>query len=146
MLELRQAVVSRISNDATIQSIMGGSASDRRIYYWYPEGDIVYTERTVECAIIYRMSLTGYPYRWSYPSEFSGHQLFFRIVSINQLKLGQVVEKLIDLFDQGSLQTTNWSVRHLQLLSSVDGMNEGEATKPIHTHNQSYQLSVVLRR
>lgn len=146
MLEIEKEIVARVSGDSSIQTLMGGSESDRRIYAWFPTGDVVYTEGTIECAIIYRMSFTGYPWQWSYPSQSSDEQLFFRILSINQLKLGQVSEKLIDLFDKGSLQTTNWSVKNIMLLSSNEGMNEGEATKPIHTRNMSYRFGVVLKR
>lgn len=146
MLEIDRAIVQRISNDSTIQTIMGGTAADRRIYAWFPVGDVVFTEGTVECSIVYRVSVNGYPWRWSYPNQFSEMQLFFRIASINQLKLGQVSERLIDLFDKGSLQSTNWSVRWIELLSDVEGFNEGEATKPIHIRNQSYRLGTVLRR
>lgn len=146
MLEIEKAIVDRISNDAAIQTIMGGTVADRRIYAWFPIGDVVFTEGAAECSIVYRTALTGYPWRWSYPSQASQMQLFFRIASISQLKLGQVSERLIDLFDKGSLQSTNWSVRWVEIVSSVEGFNEGEATKPIHIRNQSYELSTVLRR
>jgi hypothetical protein len=146
MLEIEEAIVARVSNDAQIQTIMGGTAADRRIYAWFPIGDIVFVEGTVECSIIYRTAVVGYPWRWSYPNQGSDEQLFFRIAAINQLKLGQVSERLIDLFDKGSLQTTNWSVRWIEIVSSVEGLNEGEATKPIHIRNQSYRFGTVLRR
>jgi hypothetical protein len=146
MLEIEKAIVERVSNDSAIQTIMGGTAADRRIYAWFPIGDVVFTERTIECAIIYRTSSTGYPWRWSYPNQNSEMQLFFRIASINQLKLGQVSERLVDLFDKGSLQSTNWSVRWIEVVSIVEGLNEGEATKPIHIRNQSYRLGTVLKR
>jgi hypothetical protein len=146
MLEIEKAIVDIVKNDSAIQVLMGGSSTDKRIYAWAPIGDTVFTEGTIEVAIIYRTTLIGRPFEWSYPSQKSDEQLFFRILSINQLKLGQVSERLIDLFDMGSLQTTNWSVKPIEILSVFDGMNEGEATKPIHVKNQSYRLSNVLRR
>jgi hypothetical protein len=146
MLEIDKAIVDRVKNDATIQTIMGGTATDRRIYAWYPTGDIIYTEGRVEVAIIYRVAVEGYAWRWSYPSQFADMQLFMRVLSISQLKLGQTAERLIDLFDKGSLQTTNWSVRWIQIVSMVEGMNEGEGTKPIHTRNVSFMLQTILRR
>jgi hypothetical protein len=146
MLEINKAIVARVAGDSTIQTLMGGTTSDTRIYKWYPTGDVAFTVGAAECAVIYRTSVTGYPFRWSYPKQFSDMQLFFRVLSISQLKLGQVAERLIDLFDQGSLQTDNWSVRSIELVSMVEGMNEGEATKPIHTRNVSFTLGVILRR
>jgi hypothetical protein len=144
--ELDKAVVDRCKNSAAFRTQTGASASDPRIYAWFPEGDVVYTEGQQEIAVIYRFSVTGRPGRWSWPWQLSEMQLFLRVLSINQLKLGQITETLIGLFDLTIMETTNYSVKDIILLSVNDGLNEGAPTHPIHVRNLSFRFSQVFHR
>lgn len=146
MLEIDEAVIDRIENDATMISLMSIDASDNRIYAWYPAIDIVYTKDEQEVAIIFRNSLGGRPFNWSYPSQIPNITYFFRILSINQLKLRQCSERLIELFDMTSIETEHWGVKWIELSGAADGMNEGGPTHPIVSKNVTFAFSVVVKK
>jgi len=146
MLELDTLVVNQIETDSTMISLMGIAAGDTRVYAWYPATDIEYVVGQKEVCIVYRNSLGGRPFNWSYPSQMPDMLYFFRVLSISQLKLRQVSERLIELFDQQSLISTNWAVKWIELVGYADGMNEGSPTKPIMSKNVSFTFSVTVRR
>lgn len=146
MLEIDAQVVSRIAVDATMISLMGITASDNRIYAWYPATDIAYVLGVNELAIIYRDSMGGRPFNWSYPSQIPNITYFFRILSISQLKLRQCAERLIELFDKTSIETTSWGVKWIELSGSADGMNEGGPTHPIVSKNVTFAFNVVVKK
>jgi hypothetical protein len=146
MLELDKLVVNRIITDSSMISYLGTTANDNRVYAWYPATDIVYTTGIAEAAIIYRNSiLRERPYNWSYPSQIPNIQYFFRILSISQLKLGQISERLIDLFDLTSLESDNWTVKWIELSSAINGMNEGSPTHPIISKNVTFSFNIVVK-
>ncbi len=147
-LELDKAIVDLFKNNASWISVSGATATDPRIYAWFPAGDLIFTPGVKDVAVIYRTSITGRPGRWSYPLQISDMQLFFRLLSINQLKLGTATEILIgeNFLDQQSIDTVNVSVKHIALLSGNDGLNEGAPTQPIHVRNFSFRFSNVFIR
>ena len=146
MLEIDALIVNKIITDATMISLMGITVQDNRVYAWYPATDISYVVDTTEVAIIYRDSMGGRPFEWSYPSQMPDIQYFFRILSISQLKLRQSAERLIELFDKSSLESTNWSVKWIELSSITDGMFEGSPTHPIMSKNVTFAFNVVVNR
>lgn len=146
MLELDTLVVNAIESDATMISLMGITASDTRVYAWYPSKDIEYVVGQKEVCIIYRSSMGGRPFNWSYPSQMPDLLYFFRVLSISQLKLRQTSERLITLFDQQSLSSTSWAVKWISLVGYADGMMEGSPTKPIMSKNVSFDFGVTVKR
>jgi hypothetical protein len=146
MLELDALTVNRIINDATMISLMSITASDERVYAWYPAVDIIYTIGGAEVAIIYRNSMGGRPFEWSYPQQIPDIVYFFRILSISQLKLRQCTERLIELFDKTSMESTNWSAKWIELKSAADGMMEGSPTHPIVSKNVTFAFNTVVNR
>ena len=147
-LSLNKAIVDLFKNNSDWATYSGLTSTDPRIYSWFPTGDVVYTPGVKDLACIYRISITGRPGRWSYPLQIPDMQLFFRLLSIDQLKLGQFTEILIgdDFLDQKSITTDNVSVKHIALLSANDGLNEGAPTQPIHVKNFSFRFSNVFIR
>lgn len=147
-LELDKEIVDLFKGSADWISVSGADADDPRIYAWFPAGDTVFVPGVKDVAVIYRTSITGRPGRWSYPYQIPDMQLFFRLLSIDQLKLGQATEILIgeNFLDQQSIETTNVSVKRITLLSANDGLNEGAPTQPIHVRNFSFRFSNVFIR
>jgi hypothetical protein len=145
MLEIDKLVVEKIKQDSTMIQLMGITASDSRVYAWYPATDIVYTVGVSEVAIIYRNSMGGRPFNWSYPSQVPNMTYFFRILSIGQLKLRQCAERLIELFDKTSIESSNWSVKWIELGGVADGMNEGGPTLPIVSKNVTFAFSIIVK-
>lgn len=146
MLELDSLVVSRIATDTTMKTLLGVTTSDNRIYAWYPTTDITYTIGGVDSSIIYRNSMEGRPFRWSYPYQMPNIQYYFRVMSLSQLKLRQITERLIVLFDMTSLQSTNWGAKWITLSGSWDGMVEGNPTHLILSKNVTFDFSIVVKR
>jgi hypothetical protein len=147
-LSLEKAIVDLFKANSSWLSVSGGTIADPRIYAWSPAGDIVFTPGSIDVAVIYRTSVTGRPGRWSYPFQIPDMQLFFRLISIDQFKLGTATEILIgqNFLDQESIETNDVSVKTINLLSVNDGLNEGAPTQPIHTRNFSFRLSNVFIR
>lgn len=146
MLELDALTVDRITTDATMISLMGITASDDRVYAWYPATDIVYTLGSTEVAIIYRNSMAARPFRWSFPTQIPNITYFFRILSISQLKLRQCAERLIELFDKSSMESDNWHVKWIEITGVADGMNEGSPTMPIVSKNVTFAFNIVVKK
>lgn len=146
MLGLDAEVISVLDNDVTMSGYLNGNSSDNRIYSWYPITDITYIEGSQEAVIIFRNSLGSRPFEWSYPSQMPHITYFFRILSINQELLSQCAERLIELFDQKSMEVTDWDVKYIELISASNGMTEGSVTKPILSKNVSFLFKEVFRK
>lgn len=147
MLEIEKAVYDFVINDSTFISLTGATSSDPRMYAWYPSGDVVFTEGSQEAALVYRHSINARGF-WSYPNQLPDFNFFFRVLSIDQTKIGQVAERLIEIFDEtyDKIVTTNFLVKKISLTGSFEGQNEGAPTKPVFTRNQTFRFSNVFRR
>lgn len=146
MLELDEYCVTKIRTDASMVSLMGITATDYRVYSWYPAGDVYYTVGVSEAAIIYRNSCGSRPYKWSYPKQFPNITYYFRVMSIDKSKLGQASKRLIKLFDMTSIETTSWRVKWIELSGDSPGPMEGSPTMPIVSRNVMFKFSVVLQK
>jgi len=146
MIETDEYLVQKIKNDASLISLMGISGSDQRIYAWYPTFDIVY-ESSYPCAIVYRKSVRGRGGDWSYPNQYPDLAYYLRALSIDQLVLGQVTERLIELFDETYKDyTTSWIIGKIGINSVVDAPTEGDAGNPIFVKVVSFSFSNFFKR
>jgi len=146
MIETDEYLVQKIKNDASLISLMGISGSDQRIYAWYPTFDIVY-ESSYPCAIVYRKSVRGRGGDWSYPNQYPDLAYYLRALSIDQLVLGQVTERLIELFDETYKDyTTSCIIGKIGINSVVDAPTEGDAGNPIFVKVVSFSFSNFFKR
>jgi len=145
MLEIAKEIVDTIYADATIKAALGAVDADKRIYSWYPAFDITYTT-DIPAAILFRISENGRPYKWSYPNQKSKEAIYFRILSIDELVLNQINEALKNLFDNSSLETDNYSVKYIELISSSDGEPLGSPTFPIYVKNTTFAFTNIFLR
>lgn len=145
MLEISKYMMDTLKNDATITGYTGKTVSDTRIYTWNPPIDIVFSS-TYPAAIFYRERQDMRPSRFTYPAQKGDIYYYFQVVSTNKTLTKQIAERMITLFDELSITTTNWRVGIVKLNSSADGNIEGTATKPLYTQNISFYLKEVLRR
>jgi len=147
MIEIDEYVVTTITEDSTMITLMGISANDNRVFAWYPSFDIVYSSNS-PAAIVFRKSSgsrTGANY--SYPSQIPNINYFFRVLSINQLVLGQVAERLMDLFDEKyNVTLTNLGIKKIGMIGNSDAPTEGDAGNPIYVKMVSFSFSTVVRR
>lgn len=146
MIETDRYLVQTIINDATLIGLMGISGSDKRIYAWYPTFDIVY-ESSYPCAIVYRKAIRGRAGNWSYPNQYPDMSYYLRTLSIDQTVLGQVAERLIDLFDEKYKEyTTSWIIGKIEINSVLDAPTEGDAGNPIFVKVVSFSFSNFFKR
>jgi hypothetical protein len=146
MIETDRYLVQTIIADATLISLMGITADDKRIYAWYPTFDIVYNSSN-PCAIVYRKSIRGRGGDWSYSNQYPDMAYYLRTLSINQTVLGQVTERLIEVFDeQYKVYTTSWMIGKIEISSVVDAPTEGDAGNPIYVKVVSFGFREFFKR
>jgi hypothetical protein len=146
MIETDKYLVQKVINDATLISLMGISVPDKRIYAWYPTFDILY-ESSYPCAIVYRKSVRGRAGSWSYPNQMPDMSYYLRTLSIDQRVLGQVAERLNDLFDETYKEyTTSWIIGKIEINSILDAPTEGDAGNPIFVKVVSFSFTNMFRR
>lgn len=147
MIETDEYLVQKIINDTSLISLMGITVNDKRIYAWYPTFDLVY-ESSFPCAIVYRKSVRGRAGgNWSYPNQYPDMGYYLRTLSINQLVLGQVAERLIELFDETyKANTLSWIIGKIEINSVVDAPTEGDAGNPIFVKVVSFSFSNFFKR
>lgn len=147
MIEIDEYVVSTITGDATMISLMGIDANDQRVYAWYPSFDVVYTS-TYLAALIYRKASGSRPGgAYSYPSQIPNINYHFRALSKSQLVLGQVAERLIDLFDEKyNVLLTNFGIKKIGVVGNSDAPTEGDAGNPIYVKTVSFGFTNIVKR
>jgi hypothetical protein len=147
MIEIDEYIVSTITEDATMISLMGIDANDQRVYAWYPSFDVVYTA-VYHAALIYRKASGSRPGEfYSYPSQIPNINYHFRVLSKSQLVLGQVAERLIDLFDEKyNVLLTNFGIKKISVIGNSDAPTEGDAGNPIYVKTVSFSFSNVVKR
>jgi hypothetical protein len=147
MIEIDEYIVSTVIGDATMVSLMGITASDNRIFAWYPSHDITYSD-TQPAALIFRSSSGPRPGElYSFPSQIPNINYFFRALSLDQLVLGQVSERLMDLFDEKyNVLLTNLGIKKMGIIGRSDVPTEGDAGNPIYVKIVSFSFTNVVRR
>lgn len=147
MIEIDEYIVNTITGDATMITLMGIDASDQRVYAWYPSFDVVYSS-TYPAALVFRKASGSRPGEfYSYPSQIPNISYHFRVLSKSQLVLGQVAERLIDLFDDKyNVLLTNFGIKKISVSGNSDAPTEGDAGNPIYVKTVSFSFSSVVKR
>jgi hypothetical protein len=147
MIEIDEYIVTTIIGDATMISLMGIDASNNRVYAWYPSHDVVYNS-TYPAALVFRKSSGSRPgENYSYPSQIPNINYHFRALSKDQLVLGQVAERLMNLFDEKyNVLLTNFGIKKISIIGNSDAPTEGDAGNPIYVKIVSFGLTNVVRR
>jgi hypothetical protein len=145
MREINAEIIEIILADNTIKTLLGHTTTDERIYAWNPSEDVIYSS-SKKGAIFYKEITGKRPSKWSYPKQFANSTIFFKVVSIDQENTDKLSERLIELFDLGTLETTNWRVGFIELLSYNDTVTEGSPTNTQWTKMVTFRFSNVFKR
>jgi len=147
MIDIDGYIVTTVIGDATMKTLMGIDTSDNRIYAWYPSHDIVYSS-TYRAALVFRGSSGSRPgNNFSYPSQIPNINYHFRALSKSQLVLGQVSERLMNLFDEKyNVILTNFGIKKISIIGKSDAPTEGDAGNPIYVEVVSFSFSNIVRR
>jgi hypothetical protein len=145
MIEIDKYLVGTIVDDTTLVTLMNITESDNRVYAWYPTFNPSFSE--TDCYIVYRKTMSGRGFNWSYPSQMPNITYHLRILSIDQLVLGQVTERLINLFDeQYNVELTSYGIKKISIAGVSDGPTEGDAGNPIYVKLVSFSFGTVVKR
>jgi hypothetical protein len=145
MIETDKYLVSVITTDATLISLMNITATDHRVYSWYPAFNPTFAE--TDCYIVYRKTMPGRSFNWSYPSQMPNINYHLRVMSIDQLVLGQVTERLIDLFDETyNVELDSYGVKKISITGNSDAPTEGDAGNPVYVKLVSFSFGTVVKR
>lgn len=145
MLEIDKYIMDAIKGDATISGYTGKTSSDPRVYSWMPSQDVIFSS-TYPAAIFYRDNQNPHPIEYSYPSQIGNIYYYFQIVSNSKTLTKQIAERLITLFKDTSVTTTNFRVLIIKQNGNSEGITEGTATKPLYVRNVSLLLKEVFER
>jgi hypothetical protein len=145
MLEIDKYVVDKIKNDATISGYTGKDANDSRVYTYRPSVDVIFSPK-YPAAIFYRDNQNPQPKEYSYPSQVGDIYYYFQVVSDNKTLTKQIGERLVSIFKDISITTTNWRVLIVKSNGNSEGVPEGTPTKPLYVRNVSFLLREVFER
>jgi len=147
MIDIDTYIVSTVINDATMISLLGITATDNRIFAWYPTHDIVYNDVS-PAVMVFRKGSGGRPGAYfSYPSQIPSINYFFRCLSIDQLVLGQVAERLLDLFDEKyNVTLTNFGIKKIGVIGNSDAPTEGDVGNPLYVKVVSFSFTNIVKR
>ena len=145
MIVIDKYLVSTIVGDSQLVTLMNITGSDNRVYSWYPTFNPSFSE--TDCFIVYRKTMPARSFNWSYPSQMPNINYHLRVLSIDQLVLGQVTERLIELFDQQyNVQLNGYGIKRISIAGVSDGPTEGDAGNPIYVKLVSFSFGTVVKR
>jgi len=146
MDEIKEHIVGILKNDATLQSYTGYTASDPRIYEWYPAFTPT-LNTTYPGYIVYRTASWGRPSEYVDRAQKGDIFMHFDVMAYDSDHKGYISRRIDDLLDlYGSFSTTNYRVLQLQIEEDFELPMEGESTTDRrYRHHITVRLIGVLR-
>lgn len=145
MLEISKYFIDEMKADVSLSALTGADVSDSRIYSVNPPFTITFS--TIKrAAIFYKDNQNPRPTEYSYPSQRGNIYYYFSIESPNKNLSKQIVEHLIDKFENKGFSTTNWRIGIVVMNGTSEGSLEGTGTTPIYKQNLSFLLKEVFKR
>jgi len=146
MDEIKEHIVGILKNDATMQAYTGYTASDPRIYEWYPAWTPTLSS-ALPGYITYRTASWGRPAEYVDRAQKGDVFLHFDVWGYNSDSKGYISRRIDDLLDlYGPFSTTNYRVLQLQVIEDFEMPLEGESTTDRrYRHHITVRLIGVLR-
>lgn len=142
MNEIRDSIYSTIINDATFISLTSSTATDRRLYYFFPVKEIAETTPWVT----YNMSTSGIE-----PEEVSDVQIPDRLLNldiyaINARLISDIFTRFIELFDKQEINTTSYRIMFARYQSDNDLVERRDNLATLYHKNVTFNLGKVLEK
>ncbi|MFB0518411.1 MAG: hypothetical protein ACETWC_03910 [Acidobacteriota bacterium] len=138
MLDVKSAIYSLLTVDATLQSQLGGDATDKRIHFWYPEEEVlgeIELSDSKPAYITYYEGPSGEPH-----ISLENERYVFDIWSLKPEVLEQVFTTLDGLLHNKELTCDNhWNI----LTRRIHKEDSGRDVKGIYSKNVIYLVKVV---
>jgi hypothetical protein len=114
--------------DATIQGLTGYTASDPRIYEWFPAVDPAF-DTTFPAFVTYRIARHGRGLEFVDRAEKGDVFFHFDIFAFDTDTLGSIAERIDDLLDlYGTFRAGRYRVLNLIVTESFEMPTEGESS------------------
>lgn len=142
MNEIKDQIYSTVINDSTFITLTGSTATDRRLYYFYPQKQISEALPWVT----YNFSSGGID-----PDEIGCQQipdrvLNFDIFAINARLISDIFTLLIELFDKLEINTTSYRIMQTRYLADNDLIERRDNLKTLYHKNVTFNMSTVLEK
>lgn len=148
MDELKDFIIGTlIIPDVTLQGLTGYTASDPRVYEWYPALNVTLSA-SLPAYIIYHLKNYGAGVRSVDRAELGDFYCHFDVYSYDSDTKGDVVKRLRNILDlYGAFNTTNYRVLQLRIVEDMELAIEGEsASERRYRHHITVRLIGVLSR
>jgi len=146
--EIKDYVIGTlIIPDATLQGLTGYTASDPRVYEWYPALNVT-LDSSLPAYIVYNLKNYGPTARSVDRAEIGDFYFHFDVYSYNSDYKGDVVKRLRDILDlYGAFNTTNYRILQMRVIEDMELPIEGESpSERRYRHHIAVRLIGVLSR
>jgi len=148
MDEIKDYIIGTlVIGDATLQGLTGYTASDPRVYEWYPAFAVTLSS-SLPGYIVYHYKNYGATSSSVDRAELGDVIVHFDIYSYNSDTKGDIAKRLRSIFDlYGAFNTTNYRVLQMRITEDMEMGVEGEATSERrYRHHITVRLIGVLSR
>lgn len=143
MLEIDKYLIDLIVNDTNISTLLGSTTEDNRIYIWNPDTKITYSP-TNKSALFYSNSQIQRTLEYyAYPSQVGDIIYRFYVNSLDYVTNETLSEYLIKLLSDIAIETTNYRILKILLISNNYLGNIGTDTFIIYNRQISFLLHEV---
>lgn len=126
--EIKKAYYDLLKNDATLQGLTGYTASDPRIYEWFPPVDINFSS-ALPAAILYRSASYGRSGNYVDRAEIGDILLHFDIYAYDSDTKGDVALRIRNVLDlYGAITTASYRILQAMIEEDFEMPVEGESS------------------
>jgi hypothetical protein len=146
--EIKDYVIGTlIIPDVTLQGLTGYTASDPRVYEWYPAINIA-VNSSLPAYIVYRYQSYGATVSSVDRAELGDIHFHFDVYAYNSDAKGDVARRIRSILDlYGAFNTTNYRVLQMRVTEDIEMGIEGESTSERrYRHHVTVRLIGVLSR
>lgn len=142
MNEIKDSIYSTVINDATFISLTGSTASDRRLYFFFPPKQVNESLPWVT----YNFSSGGID-----ADEIGCQQIPDRILNLdifatNARLISDIFTRFIELFDKQELNTTSYRIMIIRYQADNDLVERKDNLSTLYHKNITFNMSTVLEK
>ena len=146
MLEIDKYLIDLIVADSDITTLLGSTDSDNRIYIWNPDINISYSSTNKSALFYSNNQIQRELNNFAFPSQIGDIIYRFYVNSLDYSTNENLTEKLINLLSDISMETTNYKILKILLMSNDYLGNMGTDTFIIYARQVSFLLHCVYKK
>lgn len=148
MDEIKEFLIGTlVIGDATLQGLTGYTASDPRVYEWFPALNVTLSS-SLPAYIVYHLRNYGATARSVDRAELGDFYCHFDVYAYDSDTKGAVARRLRNILDlYGAFNTTNYRILQLKVTEDMELQIEGESpSERRYRHHITVRLIGVLSR